>query len=221
MPGHRRHRTALAFAAAFLTTGLAAAPALAGDTGAGALFFGMGSFAKIHGLQIGVGDGGVELDPLKDKHFRLENGGTLAGGGLQFNGYFEGVRTGFAIAAYSLEGATLRSDALDHGFTVKASGAWGANIDVFVGYELFHGPVRPYLDLVGTFSAVQLDVDLMHPEYGRLGRTQYDGWLFGFGPRAGLSVPLGKTAFLDASGTYSIVGMERFRVMGGIGFWSR
>lgn len=221
MSGRRRNRVALAFAASFLATALSAAPALAGDSGVGVLFFGLGSHAKIHGLQLEATDGGLELDPLKGKNFRLENGGTLAGGGFQINGFIHGVRTGLGLNVFSVQDTKLRHDALDNNFAVAASGAWGAGLDLFVGYELLHGPVRPYVDLVGGFSGVNLTVDLIHPEFGRLGRTQYGGWRFGFGPRAGLSVPLGKTAFLDLSGTYSVIGMERFRVVGGIGFWSR
>lgn len=217
----RRRRTALAFAAAFAAAALSAAPALAGDSGAGVLFYGFGSHAKIRGLPVGVGDNAIELDPLKNKDFRLDNGGQLGGGGFQIDGFVNGVRVGFGLSVFSVMGTKLRHDALEHGFTVEAQGAWGATIDTFLGYELLRGPVRPYVDLVGSFSGVSLNVDLMHPEYGRLGRTQYSGWLFGFGPRAGVSIPLGENAFFDVSGTYSLVGMERVRVVGGIGFWSR
>lgn len=213
-------RTAISLAA-FTAAALAAVPALAGDSGGGVLFYGFGSAAKLRGLPVEVGSGSIELDPLKNKDFRLDNGGQLAGGGMQINGFVNGVRVGFGVSVFSVVGTTLRHAPLDHGFRVEASSAWGAGIETFVGYELLRGPVRPYLDLVGSFNAVSMDVDLMHPEYGRLGRTQYGGWLFGFGPRAGVSVPLGKAAFLDVSGTYSLVGMERVRVVGGIGFWAR
>ena len=56
--------------------------------------------------------------------------------------------------------------------------------------------------------------------FGKLGRTSYEGWSFGFGPRAGITVPVGDHAFFDLSGTYSIVGLERFRAVAGIGFRS-
>lgn len=218
---HRRTR-ALLWGATFLFTALAAAPALADDTGGGALFYGLGSFANLRGLKLSVeGDNALEPDPLKGKHLRLEGGGHLIGGGLQVDIFGEYVRGGFAISVFGVEGAKLRLDSLSNHFSVSASGAWGAGLDVFVGHEFAKGPVRPYLDLVGNFSAIAANVDLSHPEFGKLGRTEYQGWLFGFGPRAGLSVSLGKNAFFDVSGMYSVMGVEKFRMVGGLGFWSR
>jgi hypothetical protein len=221
MLGNRRHRTALAFGASFLVTALSAVPALAGDSGVGVLVYGFGSFAKIHGLDVGSSDGSVQLDPLKDKHFELEGGGYLGGGGFKIDGFVEGVRLGVGLSVFGVEGTKLRHDGLDHDFYVTASGGWGANLDLHLGYEFLRGPVRPYLDLVGSFGALSLNVDLMHPEFGRLGRTEYSGWQFGFGPRAGLVIPIGKSGYFDLSGTYGVAGMERFRIAGGIGLWTR
>jgi hypothetical protein len=216
------HLKALACGASLLFTALVAAPALAEDPEAGGLFYAVGSFANIHGLPLSVeGEANVEPDPLKGKRFRLEGGGRLFGGGLQVNIYGKHVRGGLAIAMFGVEGTKVRYDALSNGFSVRAAGAWGASVDAFIGHEFGRAQVRPYFDLVGTFAAVGASVDLMHPEFGTLGRTGYQGWLFGFGPRAGLSVPIADTFFFDLSGMYSIVGMERFRVVAGIGVWSR
>lgn len=222
MTVHRQLRVALVTAASLLCVSLAAAPALANDGyGPSILFFGMGSGGRIHGLPMTLQDNQIELGPLQSKHLRLENGGTLAGGGFQVGGYIDGVRTGLGISVFAVEGAHLRHDALGNDFFVEASGAWGASVQLHLGYEMLRGPFRPYLDLVGSWNGVALNIDLKHPDYGQLGRTGYQGWLFGFGPRAGFSIPLGETAFLDLSGTYSFVGMERFRIAGGIGFWAR
>jgi hypothetical protein len=191
------------------------------ETGGGVLFYGLGTFGAVNGLKLGVSDSGLELDPLKNKHFRLDGGASLYGGGFQVDIFGKYVRGGFATSVYGIDGARLKYDTLSNNFFVTAQQAWGATFDVFVGHEFLKGPIRPYVDLVGSISVVSVQVDLNHPEYGKLGRTDYEGWQFGFGPRAGFSVPLGKTAFFDLSGMYGVVGIEKVRVVGGIGFWSR
>lgn len=191
------------------------------ETGGGVLFYGLGSFANIHGLGLSTSGDTVEPDPLKNKHLRLDGGGHVFGGGLQVDVFGKYVRGGFAISVFGVEGTKLRYDSLGHGFSASATNAWGAGFDVFVGHELLKGPVRPYIDLVASIDVVSAQVDLKHPEFGRLGRTEYQGWMFGFGPRAGLSIPIGSNGFLDLSGNYSVVGMERFRIVAGIGIWGR
>ncbi|MBK8259009.1 MAG: hypothetical protein IPK82_40915 [Polyangiaceae bacterium] len=219
---NRRLRLSLVAATAFACVGAQSSWARADDVGVGVLFYGLGSFANIHNLTLNVGSNSVEADPVHGKNLRLDGGGHLFGAGMQVTGYFEeGIRGGINLGVFGMEGAKLNHDRLDSGFRVRAEGGWGVNLDGFVGYEILHGAFRPYIDMVGQFSTVGLQVDLLHPDFGRLGRSDYNAWKFGFGPRVGASIPLGDTAFLDFSGTYSIVGMERFRVMGGIGFWSR
>jgi len=191
------------------------------ETGGGVLFYGLGSFGNIQGLGVSTSGDTVEPDPLKKKHLRLEDGGHLFGGGLQVDVFGKHVRGGFAISVFGVEGTKLRTDKLDNGFKVSASSGWGAGFDVFVGHEFWKGSVRPYIDLVGSINVLSLQVDLKHPAYGVLGRTQYEGWMFGFGPRAGLSIPIGPNGFFDVSGNYSVVGMERFRIVAGIGIWGR
>ena len=243
---HARTSSLLLAAAAFAVAALPALPALADpaaktvaadpeteppapsnddssddETGGGVLFYGLGSFANVQGLGLGTSDDTVEPDPLKNKHLQLEGGGHVYGGGLQVNVYGKHVRGGFGISVFGLEGTKLRNDKLDHGFKATGASAWGGSFEVFVGHEFLKGPVRPYIDLVGSVDIVSAQIDLTHPEFGRVGRTQYEGWMFGFGPRAGLSFPIGKNGFLDLSGNYSIVGMERFRIVAGIGIWGR
>lgn len=191
------------------------------ETGGGVLFYGLGSFANIGGLGLGVTDNTVEPDPLKNKHLQLIGGGHFFGGGLQINVFGKYVRGGFAISVFGVEGTKLRADKLDNRFRVSAANAWGAGFEVFVGHEFLKGPVRPYIDLVTSIDVLSVQIDLNHPEYGRLGRTEYEGWMFGFGPRAGLSIPIGSNGFFDVSGNYSVVGMETFRVVAGLGIWSR
>ncbi len=191
------------------------------QTGGGVLFFGFGSFAAINGMGLGATGDSVEPDPLKNKHLQLAGGGHLGGGGFQIDIFGKYVRGGVGVSVFGVEGTRLEHDKLANGFKTAASSAWGAGFDIFVGHEFLKGPVRPYVDLVGGINVLSVQVDLVHPAYGRLGRTQYEGWLFGFGPRAGLSIPLSDSAFFDLSGTYSVVGSEQFRIVGGFGFWGR
>ena len=196
-------------------------PRSSDQTGGGILFYGFGSFAAIDGLGVSPTGDSVEPDPLKNKHLRLAGGGHLGGGGFQIDIFGKYVRGGVGVSVFGIEGTRLDHDRLANGFSVAPSSGWGAGFDIFVGHEFLKGPVRPYVDLVGSINVLSLEVDLVHPTYGRLGRTQYEGWLFGFGPRAGLSIPLSDSAFFDVAGTYSITGSERFRVTAGFGFWGR
>lgn len=191
------------------------------STGGGVLFYGLGSFANIDGLGLAVGGDTLEPDPLKNKKLRLEGGGHMFGGGLQVNVYGKYVRGGFGFSFFGVEGTKLRTNKLDNGFSVSASNAWGGSFEVFFGHEFSAGPVRPYIDLVGSVDVMVAQVDLKHPTFGTVGRTQYEGWLFGFGPRAGLAIPLGENGFFDVSGTYSLVGMEQVRIVAGLGIWGR
>jgi hypothetical protein len=198
-----------------------AVPVADKEVGGGALFFGFGSFGNLRGLGLEASDGDTETDPLKGKHLRLDGGGQMMGGGIQVDIFGRYLRGGFAISVFGVEGTKLRYDSLSNQFSVRASGAWGAGLEVFIGHELLRGPVRPYVDLVGSVAVVSANVDLFHPEFGKLGRTEYDGWSFGLAPRLGISVPLGENAFFDLSGSYAIVGIEQARLVAGIGFWNR
>ncbi|MFO0591578.1 MAG: hypothetical protein U0441_28790 [Polyangiaceae bacterium] len=189
--------------------------------GAGMLLFGFGSFAAIDGLGLAPSGDDIEPDPLKNKHLRLAGGGHLAGGGMRIDIFGRWVRGGVTLSVFGVEGTHLAHDPLANGFRAEPASGWGAGFEVFVGHEFAKGPVRPYLDLTTSVDILSTQIDLVHPAYGRVGRTQYEGWLFGFGPRAGLTVPLGDHAYFDVSGTYTVLGAETFRLVGGIGFWGR
>lgn len=189
--------------------------------GAGALFFGFGSMGAIEGLGFAPAGDSVEPDPLKKKHLRLEGGGQIGGGGLRVDIFGRYARGGVTLSVFGVDHTRLEHSGLENGFTASASSAWGAGFEVFAGYEFLKGPVRPYMDLTTAVNIFSMQVDLNHPRYGRLGRTQYEAWLFGFGPRLGVSVPLGGSAYFDVSATYQVIGTETLRVTSGIGFWNR
>ncbi len=219
MPVRRTTSTlALAVATALGAAWMLTSPsAVASENGGGVLFFGFGSGARIQGLGLTVDEDEVELPQLNGKNLRLEGRGSLAGGGVQANMYFQNVRVGTSLHMFNVEGTTLRHAELSASYEVSKGGVWGGGFDGFVGYEFTLGPVRPYVDLVAGIQFVALDVDLKGPLYGTPETTRYGGWMFGTGPRVGVSVPLSKLAFIDVSGMYSVVGMEQFRVVAGIG----
>ena len=189
--------------------------------GAGVLFFGFGSMGAIEGLGFSPAGDSIEPDPLKNKHLRLEGGGNLGGGGLRVDIFGRYARGGVTLSVFGVDKTRLEHLPLQNGFKTSPTDAWGAGFEVFAGYEFLKGPVRPYMDLTTSVNIFSMQVDLQHPQYGRLGRTQYEGWLFGFGPRLGVSVPLGDAVYFDVSATYQVIGTETLRVTSGLGFWNR
>ena len=203
--------------ATVLTTALSASPTFADESGAGVSVFGLGSFARANEIGIGVSAGDLEPDPLLGKNFRLDEGGHLFGGGAQALILVWGIRFGFSLSVFGLDGVKLRHAALDDELSVTASGVRGTTMELFGGYERAIGPVRPYADLVFGWGGAWFDVDLSHSRLGAIGRTEYGGWLFGIGLRTGIRIPFLERAFVDLSTLYSLGGLEQFRVATGVG----
>lgn len=221
MVGRARGRNKAALFGMALSVGaLAPLPALADDVGVGLLFHGFGASGKIQGATLSVGEDTFEPEPLRGKNLTLDGSGVLAGAGLQTNVTVLGVRVGFGVSVFGIEETRFRHDPLPAGLQLVAGNPWGARLDGFLGYELLHGRVRPYLDLVASGSFLTVEVDLRHAALGALARTEYSTGAFGVGPRAGLSIGLTRHVFADVSATYSLFGHDRLRVMGGIGFRS-
>ena len=219
MVGRARGRIKVVLGSVALSVGaFTATPALANDVGAGVLLHGFGASSKIQGLSLDVGENTFEPEPLRGKRLTLDGEGALAGGGLQVNVTLYGVRAGLGFSFFGVEKTRFRHDPLPDGLRLVTGDPWGLRLDGFLGYELLQGRVRPYVDIVASGAFLGLDVDLHHPAYGELARTQYSGGAFGLGPRAGLSVGLSQHVFADVSAMYSVFGLERLRVTGGIGF---
>jgi hypothetical protein len=176
--------------------------------------------ADLDGREIDVPAAIDEPTLLEGKTLRLHGRGTLQG--VAFRGEFliDSWRLGYGWRMYGIDDASITSDQLPWGTSVRADRMWAITSDLFVGYEIGQGPVYPYLD--GVFSLAVLDVQVeTHAEpYGHVGTTAYTDLGIGFGPRFGALIPVGHSLMLDVAIQQRLIGgWEQTLLFVGVGYW--
>lgn len=158
---------------------------------------------------------------LEDVEVAMTSDGRMAGGGLLLTLVHARWRFGLDLAAYALLGVDTAHTPLPDGYTISVGDPLGVRWAGFIGYEILEGPVHPYLDLRVSGSAAIANVRLAHDTLGHLGTTSYDYVMAGFGPRAGVLVPMTTWSAIDVSAYYPIVGgHEQLTFSAGISFWN-
>lgn len=195
--------------------------ARADEHGGGFFLDGFGSRGRIADKALHVPALATEPDPLKEKNLRLDGPGNLYGGGFHILLYGPHARGGLGIGFFGMENMRLRHDVLAQGLSASLGRQFGANFDLFVGRELLHGPVYPYVDLRTSFTVMQAGVVLHHDAYGDLGETPFNAYTFGLGPRLGVAVPLIDAVAIDISAYFGLFGAEQANLTMSFGFWDR
>lgn len=158
---------------------------------------------------------------LEDVAIEMTSDGRMAGGGLQLLLAYARWRFGLDLAAYALMDVDTAHTPLPDGYRIRIGDPIGVRWAGFIGYEILEGPVYPYLDLRVSGSAALASVRLSHDTLGHLATTSYDYVEAGFGPRAGLVVPVTTWSAIDVSAYYPIVGgHEALTFTAGISFWN-
>ncbi len=196
---------------AVLTPAIASAETL----GLGGSLRGLGGVASVDsGLSAGVGMDAPDM--LANAGPRIK--GVNAGGGFGAELFvsIHDLRIGLDTAVLFTDAFRLSNAPLPNGFTASTRSATSFAFALFFGRAFEAGPLRPYVDLRFGLALVQTSIRLEHPTFGFVGATQYDGYRFLFGPRAGMYVPLGNRFYIDLGGDFDILGFNRVAGFAGI-----
>lgn len=169
---------------------------------------------NVHQLELSVAPGQSEPAALHGRRPRLWGHGTLEGVDLRADVLLEATRLGGALAFFVMDDLSVRTHERGAGGSAKSSSIWGGNLEAFVGQEIGQGPVYPYLDLRGTFSLVQVDIETPSDT------SAYLGWRVGLGPRFGVLIPVGHSSVVDIAIHQRLVGgVEQTTFALGLGYW--
>jgi hypothetical protein len=159
-----------------------------------------------------------ELDALE---ISLERDGYAVGGGLRLEYMVSRFRFGLDAASWQARDVDVTAAGVPEGHQLLLSDPVGLRGALYVGYEIFDGPVYPYLDLRGGPSALLMAARLYDAAGAEVMSAVFADVTAGFGPRAGLRVPIVEWALVDLAGYYPIVGgHENLTVSLGIALWS-
>jgi hypothetical protein len=126
---------------------------------------------------------------------------------LRANLSIEGFRFGLGMGVMTVAGLTFEADE-----PLETGHLWGVPFEAFAGYAFGSGrDVRPYLELRGTLTALQLG--LSTEDYG----APFNAYAPGLAARGGVLIPLSEYLFLDAGLGAGMVGPERFTLDVGLG----
>ena len=211
-------RTAAAMAVGALFVASGARTAAADTFGAQAHY--LTGTTHVHQLELAVAPAVSEPSALEGKNLRLFGYGGLRGLDLRFDVLIDAARLGLGVSYFGMHDVSLETDALEPGITVRPAAILGSTVELFVGQEIGQGPVYPYIDLRGTFSLLQVDIETLAEPYGHVGTTHYVGWRLGLGPRFGVLIPVGHSTMVDIAVTQRLVGGVEETTFGfGLGYW--
>jgi hypothetical protein len=183
--------------------------------------YGAGMWGWMDDYELSAAPGWDDLGPLVGAHPRLDGHGGLAGGG--FRGTFQsdwGIRFGLGFNALFGDGWSLEHEPLPEGVTAELGRLSVANFEVFLGKAFDATHVYPYLDVKLGINVVLAQIDLRTAELGYVGSSTYVVPSLSLAPRTGLFVPLDGDWFIDVSGQYSFIGLERAAGFAGFGTWT-
>lgn len=199
--------------------GMVEVPPARADTFGAQMHYVTGS-TNVHGLELDVAPTVKEPEVLVGRHPRLWGYGSIEGASLRGDLLVDSTRLGLGVSYFGMSDVSVATDALPAGLAVRPAFIWGSSVELFLGREIGQGPVYPYLDLAGSFSILQVDLETHAEPYGHVGTTYYNAWRFGLGPRFGMLIPVGHSTMVDLAIHQRLFGeVTQTTLSVGIGYW--
>jgi hypothetical protein len=174
----------------------------------------------VHGLELDVAPTVKEPEVLVGRHPHLWGYGRIEGAGLRGDVLVDSTRLGLGVSYYGVSDVSVATDALPPGLATRPASIWGSTVELFVGQEIGQGPIYPYVDLAGSFSILQVDLETHAEPYGHVGTTYYNAWRFGVGPRFGMLIPVGHSTMIDLAVHQRLFGgVTQTTLSVGLGYW--
>jgi hypothetical protein len=188
--------------------------------GVGGEFFAIGGRLDLHDTVLSR-TGESFSTALADDELLLQRDGYAMGGGLRLEAVLSHIRFGLEAAVWEARDVDLVLDDLPPGHTLAITSPVGVRLAAFAGYDILDGPVYPYVDLRVGPSLLVVSARLEDASGTEVAHSDYADLTAGFGPRAGLRVPIVDWALVDLAGYYPILGgHENLTVTLGIALWS-
>ncbi len=182
--------------------------------------FAVGMWGRVSDYPLAIAVGQDEPDPLRGAELALDGVSGLAGGG--FRGMFQsawGIRFGLGFSSLYGDGFSLVQEGLPDGVSAELDGVTIANFEVALGKAFDATYLYPYIDVKMGINVMLAQIAVRTEQFGYMGSSTYVVPSLSVGPRAGVFVPLDGDWFIDVSGQYSFVGVERGGLFAGFGFW--
>jgi len=196
---------------------VAASPSASADVFGGQIHYLSGE-TRVHELGLTRAPWADTPRELARSSSELWGWGRLRGVDARFDVLLDDTRFGGGLAHFGLDDVSVRTTGLAEGVKAAPTKIWGDEIEAFVGKEIGQGPVYPYVDLIGSYALLQ--VDLESKANDQLTTTRYLGHRAGLGLRFGVLIPIGHSSMVDVTATeYVIGGVTTTRFALGLGFW--
>lgn len=173
--------------------------------------------------------GGLELDPaprstapdvLDSARPRLAGDGSLMGAGTRMTLQGpRGLRGGLGLQVFGASGGDLGHDALPGGASADLGRMFVVDVELFFGFGIDAVVFEPYFELRGAADLVFAEVRFTGEPYGLLSTSSYFAASPTLAPRLGAFVPIDQDFYLDVSGQYGFLGIERGGLSVGFGMW--
>lgn len=193
----------------------------AGDIEANGLgVYAVGMMGVVDGYELAVAAGADEPGPLAGVPLRLNGEGGLVGGGVR--GTIQsawGIRFGVGLSALYGDGLALSHDGLPDGVSIELGQLAVADVEIFIGKGFDATHFYPYVEAKMGIDFVLAEIDVHTDAFGYMGSSTYFVPSLSIAPRVGAFIPLDGDWFIDVSGQYGFIGLERAGAFVGIGTW--